>query len=296
MAQQDKNIISQQLVHSYVFSVISICLLLFIIGMTSLLVINAKAVSDYFKERLGVAVVLRADVKDADSTLLVKRLMALPYSTDAVRNAVYISREQGAAEMKEMLGDDFMEVFDDNPLPASIELQLHAPYVQNDSIALLEKQLADLSFVQEVSYQAPVVTMINRNVERIGTGLAIVIVLLLIISFVLIHNTIQLSVYSRRFTIYTMRLVGATRSYIRRPFMAQASWQGIIAALLANLLLTAVLFGLQKQFPEILVWVEPRLFLAVMVIVVFCGVVLCRISTFFVVNKVVRLDTSSLYY
>ena len=265
-------------------------------GVAALLGLNAKSVSDYFKERMGVAVILRGEVKDADSTLLVKRLAAVPYATAAVRGAVYVSRQQGAMEMQEMLGGDFMEVFDDNPLPASIELQLYAPYVQNDSIALLERGLMELPFVQEVSYQAPMVSLINRNIERIGMGLALVILLLLIVSFVLIHNTIQLSVYARRFTIYTMRLVGATRRFIRKPFMTQALLQGIIAALLANLLLTAVLFGLQHKFPEVVVWIDSRLFLAVMASVLVAGVVLCRISTFFVVNKVVRLDTGALYY
>ena len=296
MAQQDKNIINQQLVHSYLSSVISISLVLFLMGITGLLAINAKSVSDYFKEHIHVAVVLKQDVKDADSTLLMRQVMAAGHVRDAVRGISYISREQGAGEMAELLGTDFLDVFDYNPLPASIELKLKADYVQTDSIAVMQTSLMKFSFVQEVSYEAPLVSAINNNLRRIGIVLAAVIAVLLFISFVLIHNTIRLSVYSRRFTIYTMRLVGATRSFIRKPFMVQAFIQGLISSLIAILLLMGLLYLVQKEFSGILMLVSPHLFLAVLACIVVTGIMLCRISTFFVVNKVVRLDTSAFYY
>lgn len=296
MAQQDKNIINQQLVHSYLSSVISISLVLFLMGITGLLAINAKSVSDYFKEHIHVAVVIKQDVKDADSTLLMRQVMAAGHVRDAVRGISYISREQGAGEMAELLGTDFLDVFDYNPLPASIELKLKADYVQTDSIAVMQTSLMKFSFVQEVSYEAPLVSAINNNLRRIGIVLAAVIAVLLFISFVLIHNTIRLSVYSRRFTIYTMRLVGATRSFIRKPFMIQAFIQGLISSLIAILLLMGLLYLVQKEFSGILMLVSPHLFLAVLACIVITGIILCRISTFFVVNKVVRLDTSAFYY
>lgn len=296
MAQQDKNIINQQLVHSYLSSVISISLVLFLMGITGLLAINAKSVSDYFKEHIHVAVVLKQDVKDADSTLLMRQVMAAGHVRDAVRGISYISREQGAGEMAELLGTDFLDVFDYNPLPASIELKLKADYVQTDSIAVMQTSLMKFPFVQEVSYEAPLVSVINNNLRRIGIVLAAVIAVLLFISFVLIHNTIRLSVYSRRFTIYTMRLVGATRSFIRKPFMIQAFIQGLISSLIAILLLMGLLYLVQKEFSGILMLVSPHLFLAVLACIVITGIMLCRISTFFVVNKVVRLDTSAFYY
>lgn len=296
MAQQDKNIINQQLVHSYLSSVISISLVLLLMGITGLLAINAKSVSDYFKEHIHVAVVLKQDVKDADSTLLMRQVMAAGHVRDAVRGISYISREQGAGEMAELLGTDFLDVFDYNPLPASIELKLKADYVQTDSIAVMQTSLMKFPFVQEVSYEAPLVSVINNNLRRIGIVLAAVIAVLLFISFVLIHNTIRLSVYSRRFTIYTMRLVGATRSFIRKPFMIQAFIQGLISSLIAILLLMGLLYLVQKEFSGILMLVSPHLFLAVLACIVITGIILCRISTFFVVNKVVRLDTSAFYY
>lgn len=296
MAQQEKNIINQQLVQSYLSSVISISLVLLLMGITGLLAIHAKTVSDYFKEHLGVSVILDSDIKDADSTLIVKQLLALEYVRDAVREAAYISREQGAREMAQLLGSDFLDIFEYNPLPASVELRLNAPYVHNDSIARMEKYLSGFPHIEEVAYQAPLISLINRNLRNIGMVLGVVILILMIISFALIHNTIRLSVYARRFTIYTMRLVGATKRFIRKPFMAQAFIQGFISSLIAILLLMGVLYLLQREFPGILMLISPQMFLIVVGAMAVTGVLLCRISTFFVVNRVVKLKASAFYY
>lgn len=296
MAQQEKNIIGKQLIHSYLSSVISISLVLFLVGMTSLLVVNANQVSDYFREHIGVTVVLTADSKDADSTLMVLQLKAAPYAVDAVKQTSYISREEGKREMSDLLGSDFLSVFETNPLPASIELRLRPAYVQKDSLEQLTASLMTLPYVEEVTYQAPLVEVVNRNIEKMGMVLAAVTLVLLLISISLIHNTIQLSVYARRFTIYTMRLVGATRRFIRKPFMGKATLQGLIAGLIAVLLLLGVLLLLQRDFPGILMLVTRRVLLGVMGGMVFLGIFLCRISTFFVVNKVARADASSIYY
>lgn len=296
MAQQEKNIINQQLVHSYLSSVISISLVLLVMGLAALLAINAQAVSRYFKEKMGFSLELAATVQEADSTRIIQEIIDQPFAAQAIRRAVWISRERGKQEMAEMLGQDFMDVFETNPLPVSVELQLKAPYVQQDSLAKLERVLRDFTFVQEVTYQASIIDAVNRNIERIGWMLAVLMLVLLFISFALIHNTIKLSVYARRFTIHTMRLVGATRLFIRRPFMIGASLQGLIASLVANLLLLCVLFWLQKQYSTMLMLIEPYVFAVIMVGILIIGVFLCRVSTRFVVNKVVRMEVSSLYY
>lgn len=296
MAQQEKNIISQQLIQSYLSSVISISLVLLLTGMTGLLAVNARTVSDYFKEHLGVSVILEQETSDADSTLIVKQMLATEYVREAVRNAVFISREQGAGEMAQLLGPDFLDVFEYNPLPASVELRLKADYVHNDSIARMETYLSKLPFVEEVSYQAPLISLINRNLRNIGTVLGVIILILIIISFALIHNTIRLSVYARRFTIYTMRLVGATKRFIRKPFMIQAFIQGFISSLIAVLLLMGVIYLLQREFPGILMLITPNMFLIVIGTMIIIGVLLCRISTFFIVNRVVKLKASAFYY
>lgn len=296
MAQQEKNIISQQLIQSYLSSVISISLVLLLTGMTGLLAVNARTVSDYFKEHLGVSVILEQETSDADSTLIVKQMLATEYVREAVRNAVFISREQGAGEMAQLLGPDFLDVFEYNPLPASVELRLKADYVHNDSIARMETYLSKLPFVEEVSYQAPLISLINRNLRNIGTVLGVIILILIIISFALIHNTIRLSVYARRFTIYTMRLVGATKRFIRKPFMIQVFIQGFISSLIAVLLLMGVIYLLQREFPGILMLITPNMFLIIIGTMIIIGVLLCRISTFFIVNRVVKLKASAFYY
>lgn len=296
MAQQEKNIINQQLVQSYLSSVISISLVLLLVGITGLLAVNARTVSDYFKEHLGVSVILDQETKDADSTLIIKQFMATPYVKDAVREAAFISREKGAAEMAQLLGSEFLDIFEYNPLPASVELRLKAAYVHNDSIARMETYLSKLPYVEEVSYQAPLITLINRNLRNIGIVLGVIILVLLIISFALIHNTIRLSVFARRFTIYTMRLVGATRRFIRKPFMAQAFIQGLLSSLIAIVLLMGVLYLLQREFPGILMLISRQMFLLVMGGMMVTGILLCRISTYFVVNRVVKLKASAFYY
>ncbi|MFA5288675.1 MAG: permease-like cell division protein FtsX [Bacteroidales bacterium] len=296
MAQQEKNIINQQLVQSYLSSVISISLVLLLVGITGLLAVNARTVSDYFKEHLGVSVILDQETKDADSTLIIKQFMATPYVKDAVREAAFISREKGAAEMAQLLGSEFLDIFEYNPLPASVELRLKAAYVHNDSIARMETHLSKLPYVEEVSYQAPLITLINRNLRNIGIVLGVIILVLLIISFALIHNTIRLSVFARRFTIYTMRLVGATRRFIRKPFMAQAFIQGLLSSLIAIVLLMGVLYLLQREFPGILMLISRQMFLLVMGGMIITGILLCRISTYFVVNRVVKLKASAFYY
>ncbi len=296
MAQQEKNIINQQLVQSYLSSVISISLVLLLVGITGLLAVNARTVSDYFKEHLGVSVILDQETKDADSTLIIKQFMATPYVKDAVREAAFISREKGAAEMAQLLGSEFLDIFEYNPLPASVELRLKAAYVHNDSIARMETHLSKLPYVEEVSYQAPLITLINRNLRNIGIVLGVIILVLLIISFALIHNTIRLSVFARRFTIYTMRLVGATRRFIRKPFMAQAFIQGLLSSLIAIVLLMGVLYLLQREFPGILMLISRQMFLLVMGGMMVTGILLCRISTYFVVNRVVKLKASAFYY
>ncbi|HPW78162.1 MAG: Cell division protein FtsX [Bacteroidetes bacterium ADurb.Bin037] len=296
MAQQEKNIISQQLVQSYLSSVVSISLVLLLIGITGFLAVNARTVSDYFKEHLGVSVILSQETSDADSTLIVKQILATKYVRDAVKDAAFISKDQGAAEMAQLLGSDFLDIFEYNPLPASVELSLNADYVHNDSIARMGTYLSKFPFVEEVSYQAPLISLINKNLRNIGIVLGVIILILLVISFALIHNTIRLSVYARRFTIYTMRLVGATKRFIRKPFMLQAFIQGFISSLIAILLLMGVLYLLQREFPGILMLITPNMFLIVIGAMIVIGVLLCRLSTYFVVNRVVKLKASAFYY
>lgn len=292
MSRKEKNIIARRLVHSYLSSIISISMVLLLVGIFALLAVNAQSVSTYFKENINISVILKSEVEQVEALKVNRQIEAL----DAVKSTEYISKEQGTREMKELLGQDFLNIFESNPIPVSIEVQLHASYFNPDSLSVFTAQMEKLSQVDEVIYQNSLVEAINSNIERIGIVLMIFIALLLFISFVLINNTVRLNVYSKRFSIYTMRLVGATRSFIRAPFLVRSVFQGLIAGLLAVLIIISILYFVREQFAQIFNVFEPQMLLAVMGGVVLLGVVICFICTFFVVNRLVSLDNDDLYY
>ena len=292
MGKKEKNIIAKRLVHSYLSSTISISMVLLLVGMFATLAINARSVSDYFKEIVTISVILNSDVTEADAHKIDRQRGAL----NAVKSTKYISKEQGTREMKELLGEDFLKIFESNPIPISIDVQLNAEYFHPDSLTQFRTQIEKNSQVDEVLYQNTLIEAINDNIERIGLVLMIFIALLLFISFVLINNTVRLNVYSKRFSIYTMRLVGATRGFIRAPFLVQAVFQGLISALMAVLVLVGVLFVVKEQFAQLFDVFQPKLLMIVLSGTVALGVMICVISTYFVVNKLVSLTNDELYY
>ncbi len=292
MGKKEKNIIARRLVHSYLSSTVSISMVLLLVGIFAVVAINAKSVSDYFKENVAITVVFNGDVKDADAHKIDRQISAL----HSVKETRYISKEQGTEQMKEMLGEDFLKIFESNPIPISIDVQLNAEYFHPDSIAAFKKQIEGISQVDEVLYQNTLIEAINDNIERIGIVMMIFIALLLFISFVLINNTVRLNVYSKRFSIYTMRLVGATRAFIRAPFLVQAIFQGLISALLAVLVLVGVLFVVKEQFAQLFDVFQPKLLAIVLSGTVALGVLICVVCTYFVVNRLVSLTNDELYY
>lgn len=292
MGKKEKNIIAKRLVHSYLSSTISISMVLLLVGLFATLAINARSVSDYFKENVTISVILNGDVAEADAHKIDRQLGAL----SSVKSTKYISKEQGTMEMKELLGEDFLKIFESNPIPISIDVQLNAEYFNPDSLAQFRKQIENISQVDEVLYQNTLIEAINDNIERIGLVLMVFIALLLFISFVLINNTVRLNVYSKRFSIYTMRLVGATRGFIRAPFLVQAVFQGLISALLAVLVLVGVLYVVKEQFAQLFDVFQPKLLMIVLSGTVALGVIICVISTYFVVNRLVSLTNDELYY
>lgn len=292
MGRKEKNIIARRLAHSYLSSIISISLVLLLVGFFALLAANAKSVSDYFKENIKISVILNSEAEEPEALAFNEQLSHLSW----IKSTQYISKEQGTKEMKEILGQNFLDVFDVNPIPISIELQLKADYFDTDSLDFLTKYLSDVPVVDEVRYQNSLIEAINRNVERVGIILMVFILLLLFISFVLINNTVRLNVYSKRFSIYTMRLVGATRAFIRAPFLVKSMFQGLIAGLLAVCILLCVLYVVREQFAQLFSVFEPELLILVLSGVAVLGVLICVICTFFVVNKLVSLSNDDLYY
>ena len=281
----------RRLVSAWISTVISLSLVLLLIGVGTLLVVNARAVSDYFKENLQVSVLLKEQVEEEEALSYEQEVAALP----GVRSTRFISREQGVEEMSRLLGRDFLDVFETAPVPISIDVNLEAEYVSSDSLALMQAVLQESPLVEEVVYQTSLVDALNENLQKISLLLLILVGLLLFISFVLIANTVRLDLYSRRFSIHTMNLVGATRRYIRAPFVGRAALQGLFAALVAILLLVGGLFILRDQFAQLFQIFTLDSLLLVMGVMVVAGVGICAISTVSVVNRMVGYGRDQIY-
>ncbi len=291
MPSPNNRLIRRRLFGAWVSTVISISLVLLLVGVASLLLLNARSVSDYFKENVQVSVLLKQDVSEEQALAWESTLKDMP----GVRSTTFISREQGVEEMAQMLGSDFLDVFSTAPVPISVNVNLQADYVSTDSLEVVKAALSASPLVEEVVYQTSLVEALNANLEKIGLVLGILILLLLFISFVLIGNMVRLNVFSRRFTIHTMQLVGATRGFIRAPFIGQSALQGLFAALVAIGLLVGGLFILRKEFVQLFEIFRLETLLTVMGIVVVSGVLICVVSTWIVVGRLVRYDRDQLY-
>ena len=292
MSKGENKIMKRRLANAYLSSVISISLVLLLVGVASMLLVNAKSVSDYFKENMQVSVLLKDSVSEEKARSFAEQLQQKAY----IKTTTYISKEQGQMELAQMLGEDFLDIFETSPVPASVEITLDADYVSSDSLQVVKDDISKSSLVAEVNYQGSLVDALNANLSRISLVLAFFITLMLFISFVLINNTVRLNVFNRRFTIHTMQLVGATRQFIRAPFMVQAAFQGIFSAFIAIIALIIMLFFLRKGFEQMFEIFRLELLLLVMGIVLVSGLAICMISTYFVVNKLVSLKKDELYY
>lgn len=291
MTAGENKLIRRRLVGAWLSTVISISLVLLLVGVAALLVVNARSVSDYFKENMQVSVLMKQEVDDDEAMEYVAELDAMPF----IKSSKFVSREQGTKEMAELLGEDFLKVFETAPIPVSVEVTLKADYVSTDSLEVVKNEIRRSGIVDEVVYQQSLVEKLNTNLKRISVVLGVFIVLLLFISFVLINNTVRLNVFSRRFTIHTMKLVGATKSFIRAPFMVQAVFQGLFSALLATLMLVGILFFVRSEFAQLFEVFRLDLLLVVIGVVILSGVVICTISTALVVGHLVSLSKEELY-
>ena len=292
MANSDNRIMRRRLRNAYLSSVISISLVLLLVGVASMLLVNAKSVSDYFKENMQISVLMKQNVSDEDALEYRELLDGERY----IKSTTFVSKEQGRKELAEQLGEDFLEVFETSPIPVSIDVTLEAAYVSSDSLEVVRAEIAESELVEEVVYQRSLVDALNANLSRISMVLGVFIALLLFISFVLINNTVRLSVFARRFTIHTMKLVGATRSFIRAPFLLQSAFQGVFAAFLAIIVLLGLMFLMRSSFAQLFEIFRMELLLLVMGIVLVSGLAICLISTYFVVNKLISLHKDELYY
>lgn len=292
MGKSENKMMRRRLRNAYLSSIISISLVLLLVGIASMLLVNAKGISDYFKENMQVSVMMKQSVGESDALKFKDELDKEPY----IKGTVFVSREQGRREMEQMLGEDFLDVFETAPIPVSIDVTLQADYVSADSIEVVKARIDESPLVEEVVYQRSLIDALNANLSKISLVLSVFIALLLFISFVLINNTVRLNVFARRFTIHTMKLVGATRSFIRTPFLIQSAFQGVFAAFVAIMVLVGSLYFIRSEFEQLFEVFRLELLLAVMGIVLASGLIICLLSTWLVVNKLLSLDKDELYY
>lgn len=292
MAAKGKNIVHKRLIRSYVTSVISISLVLVLLSAAAVFAVNAGGLARWFKENMAVSVMLKQSTSEKEGRALAEQLAERPY----VKESRFVSKEEGAEEMKGLLGEDFLSVFESSPIPISIDLKLDGDYITKDSLEWVKASLLDNRFVEEVVYQETLVDALNANLRSISLVLGVVIALLLVISFALISNTVRLNIYARRFTIHTMSLVGAKRSFIARPFLWQAVVQGAVAGIIASGILYAIIRYLSRDSDLMGMILDMRLVWAVLVGTVLLGILICVISTAFVVNKVAFGSKDDLYY
>lgn len=291
MTETGANTVRRRLRSAYVTSLISISLVLFVAGILGVILFFATSVSNYLRENISITLVLKDNSKEVDVRLLQKTLDASEY----VRSTHYISKAEAAEQLKEELGEDFLNMLGFNPLNASLEIYLHAPWAQNDSIQKIKNQLLRNPIIQEVYYRESLVEIINRNIQKITIVLLIFIGLLLVIALALINNTVRLAVYSRRFIIRTMQLVGAARAFIRRPLILRFVLVGLVGGLMADGMLVAMLYYLYRMFGELSMINDPVRIGILMGSIVFIGIFVNWISAYFALNRYLSMDEDQMY-
>ncbi|HEX2970436.1 MAG TPA: permease-like cell division protein FtsX [Bacteroidales bacterium] len=271
--------------------IISVSLVLFLLGLLGLVVINARELTDYFRESLTFSIFLDEGAREADIRMLQKDLDTKHY----VKSTVYVSKDEAAAKMKEDLGEDFISFLGDNPLPPSIDVYLYADYTSPDSVAKIEKYVTAYPFVEEVLIPESLLILINENVNKISVFLLIISTFMFIISITIINNTIRLAIYSRRFIIRTMQLVGATKAFIRKPFLVQSAFHGLIAAIIAMTLIMGLMYLIEKEFFMIFTFESPKLLTLLGAGIIVTGILISIVSTFFSVNRYLNIPEDKLY-
>ena len=291
MSEKSSN--QRRVAGSYFMSMVSIALVLFLLGVFALLMMHAQKLSNYLRENIGFEVVMNSNVKEDKILQLQKELDAMP----AVKSTEYITKEEAIRRLSDDLGEDFLQWLgnEENPLLPSIDVRFNAEWANNDSIAVIQSQLLKNTDIKEIYYQKSLVGLINKNVRSIGLALIVASLVLLVIAITLIRNTIRLRIYSKRFLVRSMQLVGATTSYIRRPFIRSGRLQGFFGALLADALLALLLYVLSKRLPELAIVQDYSIIGAVFAGIIIFGVLLGGLSTRLALRKYLHADIDRLY-
>ena len=283
--------LNRRILSSSTSVVISLSLVLFVVGLLGLVLINAQKLSDYVKENIGFTIMLKDGVNEIETLKFQKILDA----SDFAKSTSFTTKEQATADLKTDLGEDFVEFLGYSPLLASIDVKLNAEYGNTDSLQIITNELSENANVFEVYYQKDLIDKLNSNVNRLSFFLLIFCVLLFFIAFALINNTIRLSVYSKRFLIRTMRLVGATNSFIQKPFLFKGIYQGIYSSLFAIFMLIGAIQLVQGDTANMLNIDDLKIIGIVFLLILASGLVISIFSTFFAVRKFIKLNENELY-
>lgn len=281
----------RRLQSSYITTTISLSLVLFMLGLVGLLILNTKKLSDFVKENINFTVVLKADAKEVDILKLQKDLDALPF----IKSTEYITKEKAAKDFTKTLGEDFVSFLGYNPLLSSIEVKLHSDYANQDSISKIEKYIKNYANINEIIYEKSLINLVNENVNKISLIILGFSGLLFLIAIALINNTVRLMLFSKRFIIRTMQLVGATKGFIRRPFLFKSILHGFLASLISIAFIITLLYIMQKELPEFNLLLDYKLIGILFGSLTITGIIINLICTYFATNKYLNIETDYLY-
>jgi len=282
----------RRLISSYVSAIVSIGLVLFLLGFLGLILMNSKKVADHFKEHIALTIFLKDDARSVEIEQLQQTVQLAAFT----KSAVFVSKEQAAEEHSALIGENFMEFLGDNPLKNSIDVFLLADYVTADEVENIKNELLQNNFIDSVNYDKPLIVLLNDNIKKISFWALVISMVFLIIAIILINHSIRLSVYAKRFTIKTMQLVGATKSFIRAPFVRQSLFFGSIGGVLALLGLLGVVWTLNQYFPELNIISDVQGLLWLSLFVLGTGVLISGLSTYFATRRFLNLRSDELYY
>jgi cell division transport system permease protein len=292
MTNKEERFNKRRLRSAYTSVTVSIALVLFMVGLLSVLVLNAQLLAKEMRENFTFTLLLKSDAAEVDVRQLVKELQLKAY----VKEAELIAKAEAAELLKEDLGEDFVEFLGYNPLTDALDIRLNADYVNTTSIEQIKKELSTNPLVTEVVYDPDLIQLVNENIERIGMLLLGALLLLLFMAVALINSSIRLTIYSRRFLIKTMQLVGATRAFIQKPFLARSIRLGIIGALLAAALMAVTGFVVNQYLPELIALLTPLLLALVFTLMLIIGILISLLSTWLAVNKFLKIKTDEIHY
>lgn len=292
MSTSFENYQKRKLISSYFSVVLSIALVLFLLGILGLLVLNTQKMADRSKEQITISIFLKENAKEIEIEQLQKTLTMADYT----KSAIYVSKEEAAKQHSADIGEDFVDYLGYNPLKNSIDVNLKADFVTEEKVTEIANSLSEKTYVDEVSYDKVLVGMVAESVEKIGFWILIASAIFTLIAVLLINSSIRLSIYSKRFVIKTMQMVGATKTFIRKPFIWQNVKLGMLGALLALIAIAGVLYYVNTNFEDLGLLDEPYIIISLLVGVFVLGILISLASTYFATQRFLNLRTDELYY